>query len=164
MARFFSFLLLFFLLFNRDRLSAQLLLPGDNDSLQSSVTDISKILFSEKLENKFEFSYFDFKASLGDKYQSLHFNNGPIHKQHIPDSYVTKKAILRFRICNSSDSAKSVWFFPGLYYWDTQLYEETKTGLKKLPSILPDEPEESAIASLQFRRGILPLSLPNCIL
>ena len=81
-------------------------------------------------------------ASLGDKYQSLHFTNGPIHKQHVPDNYVTKKAILRFKICNSSDSAKSVWFFPGLYYWDTQLYEETESGLKKIPSILPDEPEE----------------------
>ena len=106
------------------------------------VSDINKIMFSESLEDKIEFIYLDFNASLSDKYHSLRFNKELLHKRHIPDTYVTKKAILRFKICNSSDSAKSVWFFPGLYYWDSQLYQETETGLKKIPSILPGESKE----------------------
>jgi len=142
MARSLSFPILFLLLFARGHLSAQVQPTVDDDNLQSSVTDINKIVFSENLENKIEFSYLDIEDSLADKYHSLHFSKGPIHKPHIPEKYVTKKAILRFKICNSSDSTKSIWFFPGLYYWDSKLYEETETGLKKLPSILPDEPKE----------------------
>ena len=141
MGRFFSFSLIFLLLTSNNA-TAQPYPPVDGDSLQSSVTDINKIIFSESLEDKIEFIYLDFNDSLSGKYHSLRFNKELLHKRHIPDTYVTKKAILRFRICNSSDSAKSVWFFPGLYYWDSQLYEETETGLKKIPSILPDEPKE----------------------
>jgi len=151
MARSFSFTLLLLLLFARVPLCAQPQPPIDGDSLQSSVMDINKIAFSENLENKIEFSYLDFKESLPGKYHSLHFNQGPIHKPHIPENYVTKKGILRFKICNTADSAKSVWFFPGLYYWDSQLYEETETGLKKIPSILPDEPEEISYRLLTLR-------------
>jgi len=107
------------------------------DSLPIPVMDINKISLSETLENKIEFSYLDFSNSLTEKYQSINFGRDAIPTRHVPDNYVTKKAILRFRICNSSDSARYVWFFPGLYYWDSQLYEETKNGLKKIGSVQP---------------------------
>ena len=123
-------------------LSAQQAEPGEKEKVHLPVTDIDKVTLSESLENKIEFSYLDFNESLTEKYQSLHFNYGMIPKRHVPDNYVTKKAILRFRICNSSDSARSVWFFPGLYYWDSQLYEETANGLKKIASVQPDDLKE----------------------
>ena len=142
MGKYFSYSFLILFLFARDDLSAQAGPPGDKDRLKFSVIDLDKIAFSENLENKIEFSYLDFNSSLTNDYRSLHFNKGTIHKRHVPDKYVTQKAILRFRVGNSSDSARSGWFFPGLYYWDTQLYEETENGLKTIVSIQPDSLHE----------------------
>jgi hypothetical protein len=80
--------------------------------------------------------------SLPETFNLLAFNNGAIHKKFIPETHVTRKAILRFNVSNPADSALSVWFFPGLYYWDIQLYEQQGTHLKKIPSVLPVEPKE----------------------
>lgn len=123
-----------FLLF-ADDLQAQ-------DSLSSRFIDISKITLSEDIQKNIGFSYLDSKVPLDEKYTSIVFNAGAIHKRQIPDKYVTQKAILRFHLCNSSDSVRSVWFFPGLYYWDSQLYEEEGNTLKKIASILPERPKE----------------------
>jgi len=112
------------------------------DSSQSRFIDISKIALAESIQKNIGFSYLDSKAPLVDNYHSLVFNAGAIHPRQIPDRYVTQKAILRFNLLNSSDSARSVWFFPGLYYWDSQLYELDGNSIKKLPSILPDQPKE----------------------
>jgi signal transduction histidine kinase len=112
------------------------------DSLQSRFTDISKIALSENIQKNIGFSYLDSKTPLTETYPSLVFNTGAIHPRQIPDTYVTQKAILRFNLFNSSDSAQSVWFFPGLYYWDSQLYEVEGDSLKKIASILPDQPKE----------------------
>ena len=142
MGRLISFSVLLLILFPRAHLSAQVPPPSVVDGLRDSVVDLSKIAFSENLESKIEFCYLNFGDSLADKYRSLQFNNGPIHKRHVPDRYVTKKAILRFTIGNNSDSVRSVWFFPGLYYWDTRLYVATEPGLNRIPSVLPGELEE----------------------
>lgn len=112
------------------------------DSLQSRFTDISKIALSESIQKYIGFSYLESKTPITGQYHSLVFNTGPIHPRQIPDKYVTQKAILRFNLCNGSDSARSVWFFPGLYYWNSQLYELEGNSLKKIPSILPDQPKE----------------------
>jgi len=136
------FLIVFFLLLFAGDLPAQGVTVQQEDSLQSRFVDISKIALSERIEKNIGFSYLDNKAMLPETYHSLTFNTGAIHKRQIPDKFVTKKAILRFNICNGSDSAKSIWFFPGLYYWDSQLYDLEGDTLKKIPSILPDQPKE----------------------
>ena len=136
------FFIVFFLLLFAGGLPAQGVKVQREDSLQSHFVDISKIALSEGIEKNIGFSYVDNKAMLPETFHSLTFNKGAIHKRQIPDKFVTKKAILRFNICNSSDSAKSIWFFPGLYYWDSQLYELDGNTLKKIPSILPDQPKE----------------------
>jgi signal transduction histidine kinase len=132
----------FFLLLIAEGLPAQPVNVDQEDSLQSRYIDISKISLSEGIEKNIGFSYLDNKVSLAEKYNSLVFNTGALHKKHIPDKYVTKKAILRFNICNNSESAKSIWFFPGRYYWDSQLYKLEENQLKKIPSILPEYPKE----------------------
>src|SRR5262245_37881093 len=122
MGRFISYCFLILNLYAGYDLFAQQAVPVDGDTVALPVTDINKIALSESLENKIELSYLEFTNSLSETYQSLRFSQAAIPKRHVPDNYVTKKAILRFRICNTSDSARSVWFFPGLYYWDSQLY------------------------------------------
>lgn len=112
------------------------------DTLQLLCIDISKIALSQKIEKDIDFSYHDKKKSLTESYNSLSFQKGAIHKRSIPDKYVTKKAVLRFTICNTADTANSVWFFPGLYFWDSQLYQLENGKLKTIPSVLPDFPKE----------------------
>ena len=137
-----AFSTIFSLLLFADRLSAQLVPVHREDSLQSRFFDISKINLSESIQKNIGFSYLDNNVSLTEKYSSLIFNTGAIHPRQIPDKYVTQKAILRFNVCNGSDSIRSVWFFLGLYYWDSQLHKLEENTLKKIPSILPDQPKE----------------------
>jgi len=136
------FPIFFFLLFLLERLPAQITPVHSSDTLITGCIDISKITLSEKIGKKIGFAYIAPDESLTEVYDSLVFNNGPIHKNFIPEKYVTKKAVLRFTICNTADSIMSVWFFPGLYYWDSQLYQLQGTLLKTIPSILPVYPKE----------------------
>lgn len=127
-------ILLVILLFSHAALS--------QDTLQLPCIDISKIALSQKIDKEIDFSYLDKKISLTENYSSISFQKGAIHKRGIPDKYVTKKAILRFTICNTADTSNSVWFFPGLYYWDSQLYQLENGQLKKISSVLPGFPKE----------------------
>ena len=114
------FLPIFFFLILLERLPAQISPVHNSDSLVPGSIDISKITLSESIREKIGFAYIAPDESLRKVYDSVVFNKGPIHKNFIPENYVTKKAVLRFTICNTADSARSVWFFPGLYYWNTQ--------------------------------------------
>ena len=116
--------------------------PIKEDTLQSAYIDISKIRLSENIGKKIDFGYISPRELITSKYNSLVFNKGAIHKRFIPENFVTKKAILRFNICNTSDTIQSTWFFPGLYYWNSQLYELEGTQLKKIPSVLPVKEKE----------------------
>lgn len=131
------FPIFFFLLFFLERLPAQNFPVHSSDTVVTGCIDISKITLSEGIGNKISFAYIAPDESLTKVYDSLVFNNGPIHKNFIPETYVTKKAVLRFTICNTADTAISVWFFPGLYYWNSQLYQLQGTQLKSIPSIIP---------------------------
>ena len=136
------FLPIFLLFLLAERLPAQLTPAQREDTLVTGCIDISKITLSENIKNRIGFAYIPPGASLTEVYDSLVFNKGAIHTSFIPEGFVTKKAILRFTICNTADSAVSVWFFPGLYYWNSQLYKLEGTQLKIIPSILPVYPKE----------------------
>ncbi len=110
--------------------------------------DISKIVLSKDIKKKIDFAYIEPHDLLTGKYNSLVFNKGVIHKGLIPQEYVTKKAILRFNLSNTADSAQSIWFFPGLYYWDSKLYQAEGGQLKTIPSILPVYPKEISYRSI----------------
>ncbi|MGK2862037.1 MAG: 7TM diverse intracellular signaling domain-containing protein [Chitinophagaceae bacterium] len=123
-------------------LQAQPTFLNSRDTIASEIIDISKITREEKIGDKIAFSYLQPQQPLKQAYPDLQFERGTIHKKFIPEKYVTQKAILRFHLVNSSDSVQSIWFFPGLYYWDIQLYELNGSELNSLPSILPEEPKE----------------------
>ena len=141
------------LVFFAGHLAAQPAAGNREDSMQSTFIDISKISLSEDIQENIGFSYLDNKVTLREKYNSLVFNTGAIHKKRIPDRHVTQKAILRFNLFNGSDSVQTVWFFPGLYYWDSQLYELDGKQLKKIPSILPSEPKEISYRLITLPAG-----------
>jgi hypothetical protein len=101
------------------------------------VTDISRISFSQTLHGNFSSAYMDPRASLPEVYSTLEFKKGSGQKGSIPNSKVTKKAIVRFNLRNTRDSSLSVWFFPGLYFWDIKLYRQEGVLLKRIPSISP---------------------------
>ncbi|MBI1343645.1 MAG: hypothetical protein GC171_11985 [Terrimonas sp.] len=54
---------------------------------------------------------------------------------------VSKKILLRFRLSNSGDSLSGVYFFPGFYFSDIQLYIIRQGAVQPLPRILPDHPD-----------------------
>jgi signal transduction histidine kinase len=70
-------------------------------------------------------------------YSTLAFKPGTIHKGAVPDKYVVKKALVRFTVCNSSDSTTTVHFFPGFYYRNIRLYKAVENSLIALPDIQP---------------------------
>jgi signal transduction histidine kinase len=110
--------------------------------------DISRIQFTQKMaDENFNSAYIDPGTSLPDVYSSLPFKKGSVHKRVIPNEYVTKKLIIRFNICNTADTASSVWFFPGYYFWDIDLYRQEGTGLKSMIGELPSNSD-----SISYRR------------
>ncbi|MGZ8558418.1 MAG: sensor histidine kinase [Chitinophagaceae bacterium] len=145
------FPIFFYSLLLVNHLPAQSIPIYQKDTIETDYIDISKITLEEDIKNNIAFSYMSPGASLLQEYPALVFNRGAIHKKHIPDKYVTKKAILRFHLCNTADSISSVWFLPGLYYWDIQLYEIKGSALKSIPSVLPEEPKE-----ISYRKIFIP--------
>ena len=79
------------LVFFAGHLAAQPAAGNREDSMQSRFIDISKISLSEDIQENIGFSYLDNKVTLREKYNSLVFNTGAIHKKRIPDRHVTQK-------------------------------------------------------------------------
>lgn len=120
-----------FLLFSSSRILAQ-------DSAALSWVDISKITMAQTLESNIEYGYIPLRSQLGEQYQQIPFRFGlNIQKKFVEDRNVTKKIVIRFGACNKADSAISVWFYPGYYYWDIHLYRDRGGKLSPIPSVLP---------------------------
>lgn len=115
--------------------------PGATDSLYGSYTDISKIGLALPIMKTTGSTYIHPGAKLPEYYAALDFKPGLQHKGSIPNDFVTQKLVLRFNLCNTSDSAMSVWFLPGFYYTSIQLYKTTATRLEKIAPVLPSIPD-----------------------
>ncbi|HRO71213.1 MAG TPA: 7TM diverse intracellular signaling domain-containing protein, partial [Chitinophagaceae bacterium] len=132
----------FLLLFLGKSLPAQLVAEKDNDTLPAAVIDLSKVTFSQSIRNNIETAYISTGAELAEIYDTLQFNRGLIHRNFIPKTHITQKAIIRFTVHNPTDTAYQVWFFPGFYYWDVVLYRETNDIPEKISPVLPKKPRE----------------------
>lgn len=120
---------------------AQLVPLQQRDSSQKCI-DISKIRLEKNITEEINTAYFSSKVDLPEIYTtSTYFTPGLIHKTTIPNNFITKKAALRFTLCNSADSTVSVYFFPGFYYRQIKLYRARENKLEELPRILPDNPD-----------------------
>ncbi|MFI5131407.1 MAG: 7TM diverse intracellular signaling domain-containing protein, partial [Chitinophagales bacterium] len=108
--------------------------------------DISQINLATVLNKQVGVAYINKADALTGKYPSLVFSEG-LPNGFVPNNLVTKKAVVRFTLCNTADSVRSIWFFPGFYCWQVQLYDVSGNQLSKLPSIAPGNDD-----SISFRK------------
>ena len=117
------------------------------DSLWKRYTDINKIKFADAIEKTVSSCYIIKEQDPEINYATQFFQPGIQHLGSVPNDFITRKLLLKFNICNSADSAVSIYFFPGFYYQNIQLFRLNGTIIKKLPAILPDDPD-----SIGFRK------------
>src|SRR5262245_61838802 len=82
------------------------------DSLADSYTDISRIALVKSMGKLVSSSYIKGNEDINDKYSALSFKPGIIYSAAIPNHLVPSKWLLKFKLCNSADSAVNVYFFP----------------------------------------------------
>ncbi len=116
-----------------------ILWPAVNLFAQDSTTytDISKINLVKNISATVSSQYFPSKVDPAQIQSTSNFIPGLIHKGTIPTDHISKVLFLKFNICNTADSAVSVYFFPGFYYEHIGLYSLEAEGIKVLPNILP---------------------------
>ena len=109
------------------------------DSLVNTYTDISKVKFQLPITKTISSVYINKNENPETGYAGFNFIPGLQHRGFIPNNFVGRKMLIKFNICNTADSAISVYFFPGFYYNDIELYKLENEALKKLPAILPQQ-------------------------
>ncbi len=120
------------------------------DSSSNGCIDISHISLIKYINKNISGVYIKKNESPENNFSSLSFSKDFIQKDGIPNQDVTKKILLKFDICNPTDSNAAAWFFPGYFYPEVHLYRANGNGLKELPSILPVDKKE-----ISFRKIIL---------
>jgi len=132
---------------------AQLVPLQQHDSSQQCI-DISKIRLEKNITKEISTAYFSNKVDLPEFYTaSMDFTPGLIHKTIIPNNFVTKKAALRFNLCNSADSTASVYFFPWFYYRHITLYRVVENKLEELPRIVPNSSDSIGYRLISLPAG-----------
>lgn len=107
------------------------------DSLVNTYIDISKIKFQQIITQNISSIYIDKNINPEKVYSGLRFIPGLEHRIFIPVNFVHKKLLIKFNIYNTADSATTLYFFPGFYYEQIDLYKVESTNIKKLPDQLP---------------------------
>ena len=110
------------------------------DSLSLPYTDISGIRFTDTLTNDVATAYVSTDSSLEKYYKNFHFIAGKQYRG-IPACVVPKNVIVKFKIWNSADSTRNIFFFPGFFFDNIKLYREETSGLAAIPRILPRHPD-----------------------
>ncbi|MBL7739322.1 MAG: hypothetical protein JNK14_08875 [Chitinophagaceae bacterium] len=112
------------------------------DAISQKYIDISAIRLVKSISKDVNSAYIQGKENLtSSDINSLSFSPEVIHKKTVPNSYVTQKAVLQFRLCNNSDSATGIYFFPGFYYRSIRLYKLDQGNLMEIPRKLPANPD-----------------------
>jgi hypothetical protein len=88
-------------------LPASFALGQDTARIPPKCIDISTVNFFESLGKQFSYAFRDPATPLSQSYNSLAFKYEPDRRSFIPNNAVTKRSVLRFNICNSTDSTVS---------------------------------------------------------
>lgn len=107
------------------------------DSSFSTYTSINKITVGRPISDRVTSSFVNPTLILEKDFNSINFTPGIKYKGVVPDNIVTKKLLLKFNIRNATDTINSIYFFPGFYYTNIQLFRLKGTSLVKIPNILP---------------------------
>jgi two-component system, NarL family, sensor histidine kinase DesK len=112
------------------------------DTIRPACFDISKERLADTLSTGMQIAYLSKDSSLQEHYSQLHFDEGgSVGNRKVQDKNVPRRVIIRFNVCNSADTEKGVFFFPGFYFNHIDLYRAEGSSLKKLPYILPYTPD-----------------------
>jgi len=121
------------------------------DTTAGKNIDINKIQFQKSISSFVSSAYLNSDENPVTAYAAAKFSPGLKHKYVVPNKYVTKKLLLKFTVSNSADTTIAIYFFPGFYYKEIELYKEKNNTLEKLPVILPGVED-----SIGFHKFILP--------
>ena len=118
--------------------------PSAQDTAQPPAADLAKTGVLDDISAGTWLYFSDSRTIRPDQLSSLAFTiKGTKKYDHfIPVTNVNNKAILKFRLANTSDRQHGVFFCPGFYYDSIQLYRLTNTSparIEALPSILPPD-------------------------
>ena len=122
-------------------------------SVDTLSIDLSKSTPYQLIRDKSEIAFLPADVPLENSYSSIKFQNGSHFKKDVAAKYVTQKLIIRFRLVNRSTQADSVWFFPGFFYSQINLYKVTGAGLARLPAIEPVSPDSIGYRLLPLPAG-----------
>lgn len=103
----------------------------------TSYIDISKVAVEKKIHTNVSSVYIDKNTALEKSFPSLVFQPGLQHSGSVPMSFVNKNIVLQFNLFNSADSTLTVYFCPGFYFEEIELYKLDSGITTKLPLILP---------------------------
>lgn len=123
------------------------------DSLANGYTDISKVMFVKGMSKFVSSCFIPANDNIESTFSQLKFKPGTSYPGVIPTHLVTKKVILRFNVRNTADSIHAISFFPGFYYKEIQLYRVEGNELRKIPSLLPDNPDSIGFRQFSLASG-----------
>lgn len=96
---------------------------------------------ADTISSNMESAFLSNDSLLEEYYGQLKFSRGTDNRKKVPDDLVPKTAVIRFKVCNTGDTIKGVYFFPGYYFSTINLYRVQSNRLFPLPRILPDNPD-----------------------
>jgi signal transduction histidine kinase len=102
-----------------------------------SYYDISKTRLADTLSANMELAFLSTDSSIEEYFSQLKFTPGMGNRKKVPDELVAKTAVIRFKVCNTGDTEKGVYFFPGYYFSTINLYRLGANNISPLPRILP---------------------------
>ena len=110
---------------------------------QETSFDADRINLAVEIRDQIYSAFVNNEAELLKKFPEISFTKGAVFNSPIPENYVTKTALVRFRVHNSGREPKQLYFFPGFYYKKIRLYRISGNALQLLPEILPEGRERS---------------------
>ena len=113
--------------------------------------DIAGVKLIDTIAKNMEMAFLSPDSSIAEYYSTLHFIRPFADRNKISDRNVPKICAVRFKVSNSGDILKGVYFFPGFYFNDIILYREEGGSLAVLPRIVPENSD-----SIGYRYFTLP--------
>ena len=112
------------------------MLPAQGPT-EDTCLDVSKIQYVLSISRFASSGLLYQDDSLAKKLPHIQFAKGIKYGNTVPNNVVTRKPVIRFRLSNTADTAVQVWFFPGFFYFDITIYQQTASGLERIPKITP---------------------------
>ncbi len=100
-------------------------------------TDIGHIRLMREIRQQAPAVFIPPGEDIPPVYDSALFAQARVPHFYIKPWHVTHTLLLMFNLCNTSDTLAGTWFYPGLSYWEIDLYRLENGHIVKQPDILP---------------------------